>query len=188
VQLCNVDPIAAFTPPSALLTPWRGDETAQPIRLPRIENRAAPTTETRLITPALDPEKQYEAEHTAKRAAYRQLNAEIITRLCELITDASLANEPFSRNSLSDLLLFMSQISFGRRPAIYLLDNGNFRAVWKNSQNEQAAFQFRGKGIVHCVFFHKRKASQLPLSQETLIDVILKVRARLSDYEHLLQG
>ena len=185
MQLCNVEPIAAFTPPPAPLTSW---DTAQPIRLPRVENPAAPTTETRLILPAPDPEKQYEAEHAAKRAALQRLNAEIATRVIELFTDALSENEPVSRDSLTDLLLFTSQISFGRRPAIYLLDNGNFRAVWKNSQNEQAAFQFRGKGIVHCVFFLKRNTPQLPLNQETLIDVIPKVRARLIDFEHLLQG
>ena len=134
------------------------------------------------------PKEQYEAQHAAKRYAYRQLYTEIETRIHEILTDAVMANEPFSQDSLSDLSSFMKQISFARRPSIYLLDNGNFRVVWKNTENEQVALQFRGRGIVHCVFFHKRKVPQLPLNQETLIDVIPKVRARLSEYEHLLQG
>jgi hypothetical protein len=185
--LHNVETIAAYTPPPALLI-RQGGESARPPRMPRIGGSAAPTTETQFIMPAPDPREQYVAQHAARHDAYRQLYTEIETRIRELLADALLANEPFSWDSVSDLLLFMSQISFGRRPAIYLLDNGNFRAVWKNAENEQAALQFRGDGIVHCVFFLKRTAPQLPLNQETLIDVIPKVRARLIDFEHLLQG
>jgi len=185
--LHNVETIAAYTPPLQWVD-WRGGETAPPVRGLKIENSASPTTETKFITPAPDPAKQYEAEHAAMHDVYRQLYTEIETRIRELLRDASLANEPFSQNSLSDLFLFMSQISFDRRPAIYLLDNGNFRTVWKNAENEQAALQFRGDDIVHCVFFLKRKAPQLPLNQETLIDVIPKVRARLRDFKHLLLG
>jgi hypothetical protein len=146
------------------------------------------TTETRLVAAAPDPKKEYVAKQNAKHDAQRQLSAEIEARLRELITDAVLASEPLSPESLADLRLFMSQVSFRRRPAIYLLDNGNFRAVWKNADNEQAAFQFRGGGIVHCVFFQKRAAPQLPLNRETLVDVIPKVRTRLSDFEPLFQG
>lgn len=168
-MLHNVETIAAFTPPPALLTPsvnWQRGESARLARMPRIgSSPAAPTTETRLISPAPNPETQYVAQHAAKHFAHRQLYMEIEARIRELITDALSADEPFSWESLSDLLLFTSQIPFARRPAIFLLDNGNFRAVWKNPQNEQAAFQFRGRGIVHCVFFYKRKAPQLPLSQ-----------------------
>jgi hypothetical protein len=187
--LSNVETIAAYTPPPLLpWVDWQGGETAQPVRVPKIENSASPTTETKFITPAPDPEKQYVAQHTARHDAYRQLYTEIKIRIRELLREALLANEPFSHDSLSDLLLFMSQISFGRRPAIYLLDNGNFRAVWRNVENEQAALQFRGDDIVHCVFFLKRKAPRLPLNQETLIDVIPKVRARLIAFERLLKG
>ena len=185
-MLHNVETIAAYTPPPVLpWGDWRGGEISQPTK---IENSAAPTTETQFISPAPDPEKQYVAQHAARHVEYRQLYTEIGTRIRELLTEALLANEPFSQNSLSDLFLFMSQISFGRRPAIYLLDNGNFRTVWKNAENEQAALQFRGDDIVHCVFFLKRKAPRLPLNQETLIDVIPKVRARLIAFERLLKG
>jgi hypothetical protein len=117
----------------------------------------------------------------------RPSNVKVIISLDKARTHSE-TNEPFSHDSLSDLLLFMSQISFGRRPAIYLLDNGNFRAVWRNIENEQAALQFRGDDIVHCVFFLKRKAPRLPLNQETLIDVIPNVRARLIAFERLLKG
>ena len=189
MQLHDVETIAAYTPPPGLQwVDWRRGEPVPPIRVPKIQTSTAPTTETQFIRPAPDPKEQYAAQHAAKHDAYRQLYAEIETRIREILTDALLANEPFLQDSLSDLRLFMSQLSFARRPAIYLLDNGNFRVVWKNAENEQAALQFRGRGIVHCVFFHKRKVPQLPLNQETLIDVIPKVRARLSDYEDLLQG
>ena len=188
MMLFDVSSTAAFTPPLALFK-WDDRLSGETVpSSPVLKTANSSTTEARLVTAAPEPEKQYAAQHAAKHEAYRQLNAEIEARLRELITDAVVAYEPYSPNSLSDLRLFMSQVSFRRRPAIYLLDNGNFRAVWKNAENEQAAFQLRGGGIVHCVFFLKRDTPQLPLSQETLVDLIPKVRARLNDFEHLLQG
>ncbi len=146
------------------------------------------TTWTQFITAAPDAAKEYAAKQDARHNARRRLNAEIEARLEDLIVDASFANEPYSQQSLSDLLTFIGEVSFSRRPAIYLLDNGNFRAVWRNAENEQAAFQFRGGGVVQCVFFRKCEAPHLPFSQETLVDTIPEARARLRNFEHLLQG
>jgi hypothetical protein len=101
------------------------------------------TTWTQFITAAPDAAKEYAAKQDARHDVRRRLNAEIEARLEDLIVDALFANEPYSLESLSNLLTFMGEISFTRRPAIYLLDNGNFRAVWRNAENEQAAFQLR---------------------------------------------
>ncbi len=184
----DVGTTAAYAPPPALYerADRLGGDSAPPRPVPTTVTSG--TTEMRLVEPAPDPEKQYAAERASKHEAYRQLNGEIGVRVRELVRDAVWASEPVSQASLSDLHLFLTQISFSRRPAIYLLDNGNFRAVWKNAENEQAALQFRGGGIVQCVFFSKREVPQLPLNRETLIDVIPKVRARLMNFEHLLQG
>jgi hypothetical protein len=187
-MLLDVNTTAAYAPPPALYErfDWLSDGTAP--QNPLLPVGTSDTTETRLFRSAPDPEKQYAAERTAKQDASRQINAEIMGRVQELVRDALWANEPVSLTSLSDFGLFLSQISYGCRPAIYLLDNGNLRAVWKNAENEQAAFQFRGGSIVHCVVFLKRKTPQLPLNQEMLIDIIPKIRARLTDFMHLLQG
>jgi hypothetical protein len=72
--LHNVETIAAYTPPPLpQWVNWRGGETAPPVRGLKIENSASPTTETKFITPAPDPAKQYMAEHAARHDVYRQL-------------------------------------------------------------------------------------------------------------------
>jgi ribosomal protein L31E len=179
---------AAYAPPPALYeqADRLGGEQAPPRQVSA--GVASATTELRLVKPAPDPEKQYVAERASKHEVYRQANAELEIRLSDLVREAVWEREPWSQASLSDLRLFMSQVSFKRRPSVYLLENGNFRAVWKNTENEQAAFQFRGDGIIQCVFFSKRASAQLPLNRETLIDVLPKVRARVMEFERLLQG
>ena len=116
------------------------------------------------------------------------LSLEIWQRIAELASDARAANEPVSPASVSDLVTFLKQTPFTKRPAIFLLDNGNFRAVWKNPDNEQAAFQFRGDGVVHCVFFYKRNSGRLPLSRETLVDLMPNLREKYSSFQRLLDG
>ncbi len=58
--------------------------------------------------------------------------------------------------------------------------------IWKNADNEQAAFQFRGDNTVHCVFFFKRVSSQLPLSRETVIDLLPNLRQKYPSFARLL--
>jgi hypothetical protein len=116
------------------------------------------------------------------------LPLDIRERIAELTADAREAGEPVSDASVDDLMAFLTETPFTRRPGVFLLDNGNFRVVWRNAANEQAAFQFRGGGVVHCVFFHKRDSDKLPLNQETLIDLMPNLRERYSSFERLLIG
>lgn len=180
---------AAYSPPPALLEPAerRGSAGPRPTR-PAIAKARSDTSEARLVKPAPDPAAEYAALYAARHDANLRLQAGMVERIHELLMDALIEAEPFSHASLSDFLLFVNQVPFARRPAIYLLDNGNLRAVWKNAHNEQAAFQFRGHGIVHCVFFLKRNSPRLPLNRETLIDLIPQVRERLPAFKHLLQA
>jgi hypothetical protein len=123
---------------------------------------------------------------SAQHGAAAQLRQDIEARIVDLVTDAALASEPVSRASLKDLLTFLDGTMFSRRPAVFLLDNGNFRVVWRNADNEQAAFQFRGDSTVHCVFFFKRMSPQLPLSRETLIELMPNLRQKYRSFERLL--
>jgi hypothetical protein len=174
---------AAYAPPPAIFEPANLEMSR--IAPAVVEN--SDTTDARLVTPAPDPKKQYEAAYANKLIAVRRLYEEIQGRLLELVRDAWAEEEAFSKQSLSDFTSFIREVSFGRRPAIYLLDNGNLRAVWKNMENEQAAFQFRGGGIVDCVFFLKQKGP-LPLQRETLSLTLKKARDRMVDFKHLLKG
>ena len=61
-----------------------------------------------------------------------------------------------SNDSERDLWLFLNSVRFTRRPYIVLLDNGNFRAIWKNADHEQIGLQFRGAHQIQYVLFALR--------------------------------
>ena len=156
-----------------------------------MRGEGAPTpgsTSNSAQTSLIEQAQALEAPYAPKGIARQSPFPETITeRMREVISDALVAGDPVSEASFDDFHSFMLHVPFGRRPSIYLLDNGNFRAVWKNADNEQAAFQFRGHGIVQCVFFFKRESPLLPLNRETLIDTMPRVRARFKDFEHLIK-
>jgi hypothetical protein len=190
-----LDTSSAFTPPPALppASPAiyepadsRGKHPTKPQKyVPSAESGA---TTDRVASPTLDPQQQYEKLRSARVKAGVQVYRDIAARVSELITDAVMTNEPVSQGSLKDLFAFLSDTPFTRRPAVYLLDNGNFRVVWKGPDNEQAAFQFRGNNIVHCVFFFRRAASQLPLNLETVVDLIPNLRSKYPSFARLLHA
>jgi hypothetical protein len=51
----------------------------------------------------------------------------------------------------------MREVNFRLRPSLFLNDNGNLRALWKNEQHEQIGLQFIGDNDVQFVIFKKRK-------------------------------
>ena len=181
-------PLQAFRPvPPDIYEPGNG-RGKNPIPQKHIPSVDSGATTERIASPALDPQQQYEKHRSTRIEAAGHMYRDIAARVSELITDAVMMSEPVSRGSLKDLFVFLSDTPFEKRPAVYLLDNGNFRAVWKGANNEQAAFQFRGNSIVHCVFFFKRAASQLPLNVETVVDLIPNLRAKYPNFAHLLNA
>lgn len=180
---------SAFTPPP-IIPPatyeqydHRGHDTAHSRR---VQATGAGTANDRIGVIPFGPYQTYARHRSGPYGAAAQLRQDIEARIVDLVTDAALASEPVSRASLKDLLTFLDGTTFSRRPAVFLLDNGNFRVVWKNADNEQAAFQFRGESTVHCVFFFKRMSPQLPLSRETLIELMPNLRQKYRTFERLL--
>jgi hypothetical protein len=184
-----IDTPSACAPPPAIFEPAnrRGKVGARPSVKNAVESSTGFAARIAKFddSPAIGNRQAGKKEEAAALAA-AQVHQDIAARITELTSDATMANEPISQASLNDLLSFLSETRFSKRPAIFLLENGNFRAVWKAANKEQAAFQFRGKGVVHCVFFYKRASAQLPLNRETLIDVMPALREKYSSFEHLL--
>ena len=58
-----------------------------------------------------------------------------------------------SPSSFWDLWSFISIRPSAPVPNVFALDNGNFRAVWKTSEGERIALEFRGSQIVGFVIF-----------------------------------
>ena len=99
-------------------------------------------------------------------------------RICDLKELAFEENIEISADSEKDLRSFLDSVEFTRRPYIALLDNGNFRAVWKNADREQIGLQFRGGGLVHYVFFALRSSGRF-MAQATGRDTLQNARRQI---------
>jgi len=119
----------------------------------------------------------------------RETRSQIEDRLRELHVDALRNAEPFSESSLADLRSFLDSLPPIERPAIFLLDDGNLRAVWRNAAKEQVGLQFLGKDVVQFVMFVKRQQPPI-MSRVAGTDALAKMRARIegNDCAHLLFG
>ena len=91
----------------------------------------------------------------------RSLEVTIRRRLSDLKQIAISEGLPLSRDSETDLAIFIRDAARKPRPNLFLLENGNFRAVWKGKGGEQIALQFRGNSEVQFVIFACRSDPEL---------------------------
>lgn len=77
----------------------------------------------------------------------------VYKRISELMDLALEDDIEMSPSSFSDLWFFLSALPSASVPNVFALDNGNFRAVWKNSEGERVALEFQGSQTVGFVIF-----------------------------------
>jgi hypothetical protein len=104
---------------------------------------------------------------------------EIEERLRELRIDAVLGGERFSESSEQDLRDLLGSLALTRRPSIFLLDNGNLRALWRNDAKEQVGLQFLGAGAVQFVMFKLRKDPPM-MARDWGVDVLSAIKPRIT--------
>lgn len=127
--------------------------------------------------PGVDPDKS--------RVAIMELSK----RVQFLKVEAEIDRVPFSDASLADFQAFMREIGPRVRPSLFLSDNGNLRALWKNGQREQVGLQFLGEGNIQFVIFKQRKGT-LKMARVAGIDAKDKILGHIkaSGAEGLLFG
>lgn len=103
------------------------------------------------------------ARETAGLPSHTPLRA-VMRRVLDLLEQEEIEGTAHSPMSLADLLGFFSNGPLVKVPKVFLLDNGNFRAVWYGQNSEQLGLQFRGGGIVQWVAFSGNAAAALPKS------------------------
>lgn len=77
-------------------------------------------------------------------------------RLNILKRDGDLEGISYSRKSENYLIDFFKNHLIKNRPSIFLLENGNFRVLWKNKFGEQIGLQFLDNGDIQYVMFARR--------------------------------
>ena len=83
----------------------------------------------------------------------------LIRRIRYLKTEAIKSDERFSASSENALKEAMKVLPYSKPPSVFLLENGNLRTVWRCSDKQQIALQFRGNDDIQFVFFFKREDS-----------------------------
>jgi hypothetical protein len=86
---------------------------------------------------------------------------DIYLRIQALRVEAEIDQVPFSQASYAEFRDFIRQVPARARPAIFLRDNGNLRALWKNDNQEQIGLQFLGGGDVQYVILKRRPNRKL---------------------------
>jgi hypothetical protein len=124
-----------------------------------------------MTTPKIEPQtRRHEVEgkggttsgeHSTDKVARERnegelLVSEIEERIALLKNEAMEAGDPFNAPSERDFVHFVNSHHQLRRPSIFLVDNGNLRAVWKNAAGLHLGLQFLGGAQVQFVIFAKR--------------------------------
>ena len=94
-------------------------------------------------------------------ADLREVELMVQARLSELKEIAVSEAIVPSLSSEADLISFLRKTRSRHRPSLFLLENGNFRAVWKGLGGRQIGLQFFGEGQVQFVIFARRPEPDL---------------------------
>jgi hypothetical protein len=187
--------IATATPlEEGMLPPFRRRKVLQENRLLSATAKALeegllslpPTREglssaTAIEAEILDPVSEYIVKKAADLVKNDRLaRIRLEERVRELQVDALRNAEPFSESSLADLRSFVSLTALTERPSIFLLDDGNLRAVWRNAAKEQVGLQFLGNGVVQFVIFVQRQRPPI-MSRTAGIDALANILTRIKD-------
>jgi hypothetical protein len=119
----------------------------------------------------------------------RAATMELSKRIQFLKVESEIDRVPFSDASLADFQAFLRDIGPRARPSLFLNDNGNLRALWKNDQREQIGLQFLGDGNIQFVIF-KQRGGALKMARVAGIDAKDKIfgHIKASGAEGLLFG
>jgi hypothetical protein len=137
---------------------------------------------TQKIIDIVDPRDQSLSEISKKAETTRQAKAGYRERIAELTTDAAFDGITLNKASECDFWAFFRTLDFFRKGKLYILDNGNLRAVWKSKTGDHIGIQFLGNGTVQFVMFKQRNRAS-SVSRVAGRDTIDGVRRQLAAFE-----
>jgi hypothetical protein len=80
----------------------------------------------------------------------------IEARIAELRHYAAEEHEPFSETSANSALSFCCELAADYEPALFLMANGNLRAIWQNAIKDQIGIQFMANAVFQYVILRDR--------------------------------
>jgi hypothetical protein len=147
-----VSPVAFAPPPAVSFRAAAGKGVArrlplEKVLLPNAYGSSTFSANVALVSISLDKLEEAPSSRVA---------AELAIRLSFLRVEAERENIPFSESSRDALWSFIREFQPSARPRVYLNDNGNLRAMWKNASDEQIGLEFLGGGAIQFVIFKRR--------------------------------
>ncbi len=100
------------------------------------------------------------SEIRKKADTTRQATSGYKERIAELSSDATLDGISLNNSSQRDFWTFLSAQDFFSKGKLFLLDNGNLRAVWKSETGDQIGLQFLGNEAIQYVLFKHRPRAE----------------------------
>ncbi len=99
-------------------------------------------------------------EQHQKAIATEQAQTFYRDRISDLRIEASHEKNFLNKASEREFWAFLDAFGFFRKGSLFLLDNGNLRAVWKSQAGDQIGLQFLGnKTIQYVMFTHRPHAA-----------------------------
>ncbi|MXX52726.1 MAG: hypothetical protein F4Z35_01870 [Dehalococcoidia bacterium] len=86
-----------------------------------------------------------------------------------------------NKDSERDFWSFVHSAPLSEKAALFLMDNGNLRAVWKGGDSSHIGLQFLGCQKAEYVIFKRQKGSE-GLSRVAGVDTLIGVRQRIRDF------
>jgi len=99
-----------------------------------------------------------ELKNRVAQAARQQVK----NRISFLLQEAKSEGIPFDRASEVDFWRFIDARPLLKKPRVFLVDNGNLRAVWKGEKGAHIGLQFLGDGKIQYVVFATRPGTLEP--------------------------
>lgn len=135
---------------------------------------------TNLIVRPIDLESVVLWEEGAKIKATQEIRHSYASRTEFLREEAAEEGILFNENSRRDFWRFIEMIPFPRRGRLFLMDNGDLRAVWDDNEDNLVGIQFLGNSSVRYVIFKRRTASGFVsrvAGSDTLNGLIAQIKA-----------
>ena len=124
------------------------------------ESRREPTTsafDSLKLIEVYEPRRALEREVSEKVRASRHALQAYKDRIGALRADALYSDISINAFSEQNFLSFINSLPFFKKGALFLLENGNLRAVWKSALGDYIGLQFLGGQKTQFVIFKVRE-------------------------------
>ena len=122
------------------------------------------------------------AEEDIKAKTVREIQHSYLSRIEFLREEAVAEGIVFNRDSERDFRMFIEAVLSVRRGGLFLMDNGDLRAVWDDDKDNLLGIQFLGNSLARYVVF-RRRAEDGSISRVAGTDTLKGASARIEAFQ-----